>query len=480
MRNNKINDFRNLDCFPMEINSDTKSPSYLAEKEIKGLKRHSSAEFQIKNTNLYRSEIKDFEEYQDQSYLNGPKFKTNSLGIKNIQDPRNQGKQVEVKNTEKECESLKMSEIWTENAKIVQKILNDGFNEKTTDNGRINIILFENKLHTENSENIKRSKQNLTVKIEDFEKNNQLIPTLSFQNQTPISINGKIKEKMSDQSMNYQKSSEVLEKGIKSNMSILDEGLMNTKLNTEQIETAVISQNIFYSNLNSIDNEKIIRDDIKINAKTKTEKKINKISKAVNFKQKNNSKGPELKNEIVKSPKSSRALKSPRVLNSPKFFKKDMKFPRDSKLMSPSDGSNETNNISILKASIQTKISAAKKFSMLDELLKKLEKKHIDKPSTLDICEKNYNNQKNEDLEENLRLTRSFSLQETEEQNIEAGKIYHLLVHSFDERKLLRDGFFRKDLKGSPYKVYNILKAKNVMICKRLRLLRSCEVCYSL
>lgn len=50
------------------------------------------------------------------------------------------------------------------------------------------------------------------------------------------------------------------------------------------------------------------------------------------------------------------------------------------------------------------------------------------------------------------------------------------LTNPIDEKKLWREGFFRKDFNGDPFRVYNMLKTSNIIICKSLRSMRSCEV----
>lgn len=90
-------------------------------------------------------------------------------------------------------------------------------------------------------------------------------------------------------------------------------------------------------------------------------------------------------------------------------------------------------------------------------------------------CEINKNN---DCVEENRNiLKRAFSIEAIKNEEKEDKKnILHLIANSIDEKKLWREGYFKKDFSGDPFRVYNMLKSSNIMICKSLRLMRSCDV----
>lgn len=87
--------------------------------------------------------------------------------------------------------------------------------------------------------------------------------------------------------------------------------------------------------------------------------------------------------------------------------------------------------------------------------------------------------QKKEEIVNNKKefLSRSFSVNQIDrETNKKGDNLLRLIANSIDEKKLWREGYFRKDFNGDPFRVYNMLKSQNVKICKKLRLMRSCEV----
>ena len=74
-------------------------------------------------------------------------------------------------------------------------------------------------------------------------------------------------------------------------------------------------------------------------------------------------------------------------------------------------------------------------------------------------------------------LTRSLSASEMKgEENKAEDHFLKLLANSIDEKKLWREGYFRRDFNGDAFRVYNMLKASNVKICKKIRMMKSCEV----
>ena len=286
----------------------------------------------------------------------------------------------------------------------------------------------------------------------------------------------------------------------------------HAEIQENQINSAKIykpQQNISYVRNCKSPQMKEVKNSCKSPQNLKTIEKLKepKDSK-INKKEINSIKGVNSPKNIrnAKSPNNFQSeVKSPKILDLSLEIKKNLKpiqkIGKSSYFPPKSQFTNKNENINKVFQNDENLNKTSQNFENLNNLAQNIEKLNKTfqnmKKSEIPL---NFNNESNK--EKNLNKTEMFISKTEKKQNkIEIiedkrsllirsvsaegnkfinnqknDKIYHLLADSIDEKKLWREGYFRKDFSGDPFRVYNMLKTSNVMICKSLKSMKSCDV----